>query len=39
MIKASHHPLYLAFFGSFIRLFLRLQFRKVSVHGSINATG
>ncbi|MDX9942970.1 MAG: lysophospholipid acyltransferase family protein [Bacteroidales bacterium] len=39
MIKASHHPLYLAFFGSFIRLFLRLQFRKVSVHGSINAPG
>ncbi|MEE4177659.1 MAG: lysophospholipid acyltransferase family protein [Bacteroides sp.] len=39
MIKASHHPFYLAFFGTFIRLFLRLQFRKVSVHGSIDAPG
>lgn len=39
MIKASHHPLYLAFFGTFIRLFLRLQFRRVSVHGSIKAPG
>jgi 1-acyl-sn-glycerol-3-phosphate acyltransferase len=39
MIRAAHHRLYLWFFGTFIRLMMRMHFRKVSVHGSVKAEG
>jgi 1-acyl-sn-glycerol-3-phosphate acyltransferase len=39
MIKAGHNRLHALFFGSFIRLFMRIQFRKITIHGSIKAEG
>lgn len=39
MIKAAHNRFYQLFFGFFIRLLMRIQFRKVSIHGSVKAEG
>lgn len=39
MIKAKHSRFHILFFGFFIRLLMRIQFRKISIHGSVNARG